>query len=486
MGGLLAGVVGIVVAFFGLNGGPALAGSLVLVAVVAAAAVGWLRQAPEPRIALEIDRRLELGERVTTALELATSRSEHPLAERQIADALGHLSAVRPGAVYRPRVPRRVQALAMVGVALAISPWVVSWPSLPGIHSPASQVAQVSQTEAARLDNVASNLDTQKNPADQPIRAELATQLRQAADDLRSDGGKSQQASQDLQRAEQATSALAPRTGEDAALTLARISDALNNQSATKPVTQALDQQNVAQAAAALSQLASSLPTMSATQRQDLANALQAASNAAQGSDTNAAQQLQQAAQAAKNGDAPGAQQAAQALQQLGADSQAQSDVAQTQSELQSSQQAVAQAAQTDQPQLSSAANPAALSNGDQTTNQGAGQPGGQGQTGQGNQQGGQQGGGIGKGSADHLGAPNPFQGLAQREVTVATDQQSNSGSISASNQLQVGTGGQAQVDYRNVLPQYQKQALQAMEDNAVPSGMKQVVKGYFDSLAAH
>src|SRR6185437_9188975 len=105
---------------------------------------------------------------------------------------------------------------------------------------------------------------------------------------------------------DQAASSLSPRTGEPAALTLARISDALNNQAVTRPVTQALDQQNVAQATAAINQLAANVSSMTPAQRQDLANALQSASNAALSSDTNASRQLQQAAQAAQNGDAQG------------------------------------------------------------------------------------------------------------------------------------------------------------------------------------
>ncbi len=489
IGGAVAGVVEIVLQFFAVGVGPAVAVSLALAMAGAASVAGWLRAAPDLRIALEIDRRLDLGERVTTALEMVRTRPGHPLAEQQIVDALAHLRRAQPNAVYPLRISRPVHVLVAIGIGLMLLPLVVSLPTLPGVHSPASRVAEVAHSEATRLDTVASNLQSQKNSMDPQTRAELAAQLRRAADDLRRDSANSRQATQDLLRAEQAASTLAPQTGEDAALTLARISDALNNQAMTKPVTQALDQQNVAQAAAALNQLAANLPTMTPQQRDDLARALQAASNAARGSDTTAAQQLQQAAQAAKNGDAQGAQQAAQALQQLGAASQAQRDVAQARSELQSSEQAIAQAAQTGLPQISSAssqsgAQPGVAMDG-QPLDQGSGQASGQGQSGQGNQQANQQAGGIGKGSADHLGTPQDFQDLAQREVTVPTNQQFDPTSIDASSQLQPGTGGEARVDYRDVLPQYQKQALQAIDGNAVPTGLKQVVKGYFDSLAA-
>lgn len=505
IGGALAGLIGAFFTYFGLGGGPALAGTALVAAVVVAGVVGWLRPVPELQVALDIDRRLALGERVTTALEMARNSTDRPLADRQMSDALAHLSAARPGLVYPIRVDRRALALAAAGLAFAVLPWIVPWPSFPGVSSPASQVTTVSQSEAARLDDAANRIQSQNTPSDQSTRAELATQLRQAAAALRQDRGNAQQASSALQRADQAVSALSPQTGEPAALTLARISDALNNQAATRPVTQALDQQNAAQAAAEINKLAANLSSMTPAQRQDLASSLQAASNAAIGSDTNAAQQLQQAAQAAKNGDSQGLQQAAQALTQLGAANQAQNDAAQARSDLQTSEQAIAQAAQSGLPQLNSATSPGnqptTTQPGDQAQSNapgqdgqaqpGQGQPQGSqagGQTGNqsGNQPGDQPGGGIGTGTANHLGAPNDPQGLAQREVTVPTGQQFDAGSVSSSNRLQTGTGGEARVDYRNVLPQYQKQALQAIEGNAVPSGLKQVVKGYFDSLAAH
>ena len=58
-------------------------------------------------------------------------------------------------------------------------------------------------------------------------------------------------------------------------------------------------------------------------------------------------------------------------------------------------------------------------------------------------------------------------------------------GSISVSSQLQTGTAGSAQVDYANVLPEYRQQAQHVVDGNAVPTGLKHVVKGYFDALAS-
>lgn len=489
IGGLIAGLISVGAAILGRAEGPLLASSLLLGAIVVAAVVGWLRTVPEERIALEVDRRLGLGERLTTALEIIRTRSSHPLAEQQLGDTLAHLASVHPGAVYPLQLPRRVRGLILLGLLLAVAPWVVPWPRLPLLHPPVSRTVAVARAEADRLDDVARQLEAEGSAANQPLRSQLATQLRQAAGDLRRDGASVPRATRDLLQAEQRAAALAPQTGEDASLTLARISDALSSQALTKPVSQALDQQNVSQATAALGQLADNLSNLSADQRNELASALQAASNAARGSETTAAQQLQQAAQAARNGDRAGLAQAAQALRQLGQASQAQQTVARARSELQASQQAIADAAQAGAAQPSSGTgsqDPAA--NGQDA----AGSPSAQadsgaagGPTSQGDQPGGQQAGGIGKGSTDHLGSPHDVQDLAQRQITVPTDQLPDDGAVSASDQLQVGAGGEAQVDYRNVLPQYQKQALQAIEENAVPSGMKQIVKGYFDSLAA-
>src|SRR5207245_7634361 len=70
-------------------------------------------------------------------------------------------------------------------------------------------------------------------------------------------------------------------------------------------------------------------------------------------------------------------------------------------------------------------------------------------------QQGSDAGSSAGKGSAEHLGAPNDFQGLAQREVVVPNDPNVPPSSIGPSNQLQTGAVSSAQVDYVDVLPKY-------------------------------
>jgi hypothetical protein len=529
VGGMLAALEGSAVQVFGVDGGVGLAIGLLVAPALVAAVLGWLQPISSLRLTLEIDRGLRLDERVTTAVELAASNRPRragrgqghtplpALVADQIADAAACLSGARPSAVYPLRLSRSRLALVGLALVLAVAPWFAPWPVVFGGPTPASQVSTVSQAEANRLDTVARRLDNPDNPQsvlDQTNRAQLAQQLRAAASQLRQNGANSQQSSRALLRSEQAAAATAPQTGEDAALTLARIADALSAADATRAAAGALDQQNPAQAAADLNQQAASLANLTAQQRQDLASALQAASNAARGSDTGAAQQLQQAAQAVQNGNAQGAQQAAQAVQQLGAASQAQRDAAQAQSELDASRQAIDQAAQAGQTQNGSqngASSASAGTNGQSSGNQSSVQqlgssaaqsgspgdasqqgPGDQSGTGQssgdqsGNQNGDQPGGGAGTGSANHLGQTNNDpQTLAERQVMVPTSQNAPLTSIGASNQLQAATNGQAQVDYQNVLPAYRQQALQAVENNTVPTNLRQVVKGYFDSLAA-
>lgn len=574
IGGVLAALSASATLVFGPLLGVSLGLAVVLglfcAPIVVGFILGWLRPVRVTRVAYEVDRALGLDERVTTALELTggdrpearegESVLHDLLADEQIADALASLDRARAGAVYPARLPRSWLLAMGLGLLLAIVPWLIPWPTLFGGATPASAVSATNQTQAARLETLAQQLSSDQS-LDPSTRAELATQLRQAAAQLRNDGADARQANQDLLRAEQTAAAAAPATGEDAALTLARVADALNTQTETQGVTQALDNQDIPGATAAMNQVASNLGQMTPNQRQAVASALQAASDAASGSDTNASADLQQAANAAKQGDANGTRQASQAIQQLGAASQAQRDAAQTQSELEASRQAVNQAAQT-----SSAANQAtsassqsaaqasassldgssldsaqsqsadgtassdATSSGDNPTSNNqssdqssangangssgssgaasasssgqsaaspgsasspdsSGQNGGSGSgspNGNGGDQNGQQSGsGYGTGSTEHLGNPNQISAQAQREVVVPQDPNAPLTSVSPSNQTQTGTPGEARVDYQTVLPQYRQQALQGMDSSAVPNDLRNVVKGYFDSLSS-
>jgi hypothetical protein len=359
----------------------------------------------------------------------------------------------------------------------------------------------LAQAEADHLEQAARQLESDPAAPDRATRAQVAAQLRKAAAALRESGGNVQQANKGLQSAEQAMLDAAPQGSADASQTLSRIADALSADALTQSATQALDNQNAAAAAADLSQIASNVGSLSPQERDDLANALQSASNATRSADQGAADQLQQAADAARQGNTDGLQQAAQTIQQLGATSQAQRSVAQARSELQASREALNQASGG-----SRSSGQTSNQSGDSSASDQPGSQSGQGQdsaspgsdigygqpstgtapgTSSQNDSSSDNGGGIGKGSADHLGAPHDLQGLAERQVVVPTDPNGQPGSIGLSNQRQTGAGGTAQVDYANVLPQYRTQALQNIEGNVVPTGLKQVVKGYFDSLSA-
>ncbi|HLZ09440.1 MAG TPA: hypothetical protein VKT80_12670 [Chloroflexota bacterium] len=345
VGCILAAAAGMASRFVTFDGGGALSAILLVGSTVAAAALAWLRPIDDDQVALEIDRRLDLAERVTTAVELdrlignrvdfhapsaKQSRGSRAgggpdagrtrpstvlsgrldLIEDQIADAVANLAAARPTAVYPVRQSHRRSLALLLGFALAIAPWVVDWPALIGSRLPISRTATAQQVEADRLESIAKRLDQEGSSANPQLNTQIAAQLRQAAAALRASNGSAQQASTDLLRAEAATTSLSPTTGEPASVTLSRIADALNSNPTTQPVTRALDQQNAGQAASALTQVASSLPSMSPDQRLSVAQALHAASNAVRNSDTGAADQLQQAAVAARNGDPAGVQSA--------------------------------------------------------------------------------------------------------------------------------------------------------------------------------
>lgn len=539
VGCVLAAVAGLASRFLEFDGGIALAALLLVGWTGVSAARAWLQPIADDQVALEIDRHLSLAERVTTAIELdrliggtggkrasawprlrsgrpdgrsAASAGQQPvawsgnveLAEEQIADAVAYLAAARTEVVYPIRPSRRGSLALVLGFALAIAPWVVAWPAILSSHLPYAQTRAAQQSEADRLEAVATQLENTGAPSDRQLRGQIAAQLRQAAASLRQSGGNGQQASQNLLQTEGIAASLAPQTGEAATLTLSRIADALNADPTTQPVTRALDQQDAGQAAAALNQVASSLPSLSPDQRLSVAQALQAASDAARNSDTTAADQLQQAADAAKNGDPAGMQQAAQAIDQLNQASQAQRDVAAARSDLEASRQAIAQASQNgsthaaasgstplnplgqSQPSTPGSSSPANSQQGQAGSGQStsAAQASGQSSTGAPSDAANQTDGGSGTGSTSHLGDPHDLLGLAQRQVTVPSTGNGDPASVSVSNQLQTGSAGSAQVDYANVLPEYRQQAQQVVDGNVVPTSLKQVVKGYFDALA--
>jgi hypothetical protein len=530
VGGAAAALVACLAQLSDSEIGPIPFGVVLITTIAGLALVGWLLQPPQVHLTLEIDRLLGLDERVTTALELAKGHRDDghrvrrlgligdrqsprssgspdepsPLADQQIADAAESLRSSAASSLYPLSASRRALVLAALGLILAGLPWLVPWPALLRTYLPPSPVALTAQVEASRLESAARRLQSDPSPLDRATRAAVAAQLQKAAAALRQSGANSSATTKALQNADQAMLAASPQSSQDASQTLARIADALNNNGLTQPVTQALDAQDSSKAASAMAQVAASLGSLSAQQRGDLANTLQSASNAARSSDTAAADQLQQAANAARDGNASGMQQATQALQQLSATSSAQNDVAQGRSELQASQEALASASQNGQPSgASSSTSPDRANSGQSSSSDpnGAASPnaspngtssGSPDQMSQGNssaQSGsgtgsGDPGSGSGKGTSARPSTSGDAQGLAQRQVVVPSNGPIDQGAVSLSNQTEASSPGSAQVDYTNVLPQYRSQALQNISGNEVPSGLKQVVKGYFDSLA--
>lgn len=534
-GGFLAAIVGSIAQVYGLNEALLVVIALLLGSTMIALLVGWLRPIDAARTAFDIDHALHLDERMTTALESAREKTSsgaqlepstgtlrNLLEDEQLADALISLDAARPGAVYPIRVARVCALAALAGLLLAALPWIIPWSLLYGGATPAGEVSATNQEQAARLEALARELDSGTPALDPAARRQLADQLRQAAVQLRRDGSNAGQASRDLLRTEQSAATVAPRTGEDAALTLARVADALNRQATTAAVTRALDAQNVAGASAAMDQIANNVGQMTPAQRDAVANALQSASSAASGSDTAASQQLRRAADAVRRGDPSGTRQASQAIQELGSASQAQNDAARVQSEVETSRQAVRQAAEASTQSGSSTSrsshipsstgssaqllagspngtssnpptgngSPSSGSSNDGAGNGSSGSSGGNSvnsgnPNGNGTQNGEESGSGYGQGSTEHLGNPSEISSLAQRQVVVPTDPNAPLAEISPSGQSQVGASSEARVDYQTVLPQYQKQALEGLDNGAVPNDLRNVVKGYFDALAS-
>jgi hypothetical protein len=163
--------------------------------VVVAALVGLLgRLLPSPKpfaVAHLADARLGLGERLSTALDLAAGRiPATALAGRVMADAAERARGVELGQAFRVRPPAFARwAALLMGVAL-LAGVVIPGLTLPA--TPARQTAMRIQREGRRLEQVARRLE-------QTARTERAPQARRMAPEVRSLGRQLQR--ERLQRA---------------------------------------------------------------------------------------------------------------------------------------------------------------------------------------------------------------------------------------------------------------------------------------------
>ncbi len=474
-------------------------------------AYGWLRRISPQLLRRQLDRRLGLAERLTTAFELETALPSDLVASQR-ADTLDALAAVD----VQQKLPLRIgrlhpTVLVMTSILLAAL-----------LYAPSIQFETVAQNQqvSAEIDEqitelteIADQIQDIPDLTEEEI-AELTEPLEAAIEQLQAQELSPEQAAAVI---DQAAQQLQRESGVDS---IQQETQALENVGAqlseTPTLEQAADALQSGDLETAASELANAdLDTLDAAELDQLADALDAASlNSATGE---LAESLSAAAEAARSGDAQAAEaalaDAADSVAETAESAQQAEAVAEAAAEAQQSAQSAAQAGQ---PSQQGAGQQAQSNNGQSGNGAGNATDGGQsGSSGQSNAQG-QNGGGVGTGSGsgssdgsdqsgseagdqsinqgtagangerayEQIFAPQRIGGGEGIEVEVESDVETTQGNdILAETRSLPDSDETSLVPYNEVFGDYSQAAGQAIENGDVPVGLRGVVRDYFTLL---
>lgn len=476
------------------------------VLAVGAGWLGWtlLRPISLDTVAHRVDAEAGLKERLATALEYAGGRAANAgpvLVRRQLADAVAaaERAAEKSADVLPVTWSRRRISFAAVLLAGALALAILPNPQ-QDVIADRRAVRERAQQEAARIEDVREEL-SERETLPREERERLLQELDELAAQLRQNPGDRERALADIERAREALrDHLDPNAGARRAA-LEQLSRRLSQLSKRERAGDSLQD-----GADALGELAQRTGERSPQERAETAAALREQAGQVAAGDSELAQALNELAGAIERGDgeaaAEAAQQGEQALREAAGEMQDQQALSRALGELEDSRQALAQAGRGQQ-------------NGQNAASEG-GQGQGQGQTqagGTGRGQGGQQAGGGGGTNANQLppstrsgqfggsdpsqvGAgsqtgdyeprvfsPLPPQGSTERDRIQG--QQSGDGQTLERERRDpgAGAGGNAVVPMRDVLPAYEGAAARALEQEYIPSGMREYVREYFTQL---
>lgn len=473
-------------------------------------AFSWRRSLA--KVALLADRRLGLQERLITAWELKDQQPT-PLTQAQVQDTVQRLTMVRRFQAFPLDVGLR-QVLTVGALAVL----VVGLVALPNPRLRDAQQRQMEEQVLAHQAQVVGQLayqiataagETPTSEQQATIRALKTLQRALQAGDW----AKAQQALVAAQDQLQ-TQSSAQAQREQAALDQAAAILAANQGtgSVTRALAEAVGSGNFNRAAQQLSRLAQQVPSMTQSQRDALQSTLRDAGAAAAKNDPALGMALQQAAASMGTARNPGNsqamqqafQRAASSLQQAGQAVQSENQLQQAIAQVQASANALQSQQQLGQgtgQQRAPAANAQArevmslpgipgAANGKGTGQQGNGQStlAGSGQSPpntSGNQAALGSGTGNGKGSGaqgDRVYAPSMANGPVE-QVPNAT--QGDGTQVTANGREQPPLTNGKLVPYTRVIAQYQRQAVQAMDQSHVPMEEQNLVRNYFSALAA-
>lgn len=470
------------------------AGSLLLV---------YLRRPTMLEQARFFDRLFGLQERASTAIEIQTGRLSvaRTMAEQQLADTAVAMSRVDA----RSRLPLRPRwsDVMMVFLAAVLLVLAVALPNeQSSILAEQQAVDEVISEEIARLQALERRTE-EELALDDAGREEVLAPIRRALEELNNGQLSREEAVAALSEAENELRELSEAgnglAGRDQAVAqaLRAAGQPLTEDQSSAALGQALTGGDLAQAAAAANQLADNMTLLSAADQDSLAQRLQESAASLVEVDPELARLLAEAAQALQRGQLDQSrealQEAAIAMQQRRSEQALADQALVAANELQSARGEVA-----------TAGNPVATATtgGDQDVQTGPGQ----GQTGQGATAGSSAGSitgpGTGSDTQEGQGAGGPGPGGGHAETVYVPDYVDLASEEGIEIQLPAEcvanpencgqliderptgfTDEQSLVPYEQVFGDYRNAAIEALEGDYVPLGMKGLVRDYFSSL---
>ncbi|MBN1812099.1 MAG: hypothetical protein JXA14_09715 [Anaerolineae bacterium] len=298
----------------------ALAGALILIGVLLALAIVWLRPRALLHRARIFDRRLGLAERLATAVEIGTGRlrATPVMTEVQLADALAAARRTDVCALLPLRASRRaLLVLGVLAVALTVSLWLPNPQEDVLLQQAAVRAAveeQIEDLEAVREEIAEAEGLTEAE------REALLQALEEAVAGLEEGQATPEEALAALSEAEQALAELQDPGAAQLQSGLERAAEGMEDSELTKDIAEALAEGDYQAAAEALAAYGSEEgEQLTREEELELARELAEAAEKLAEADPELARQLAEAAEAIETGDITEAREAIEAAaEQMG------------------------------------------------------------------------------------------------------------------------------------------------------------------------
>lgn len=444
---------------------PALVAAPVTLALVGAFAGALWPMKPQ-ELAQRADSGMGLKERMVTALELLGRGASRPLELAQVRDAVLSFSRREPLEAFPLRLPRR-EALLGLGLAAAVVLLYFVPNPLAENAQRREQTFRIVRLEAEKLraqaDELAARPGSEFPAEPQALLRETALRLEQAR--------SVEEAMAALEALEQRLMSLEGFLDGKVEAALAALATAMGRDSATQGLAQSLASSDLRRASDDLRRLSDSVQGMAESQHQALARALRSGAEDAALSSLGVSRQAAAAAEALGRDPQAAASDLRRLANQLSSQAGRQQALSQAQQSRQRLGQAAGRASARQQGQAPGASRqPGSLQEGNQAgegPRQGMDRPGGS---------------SYGEGTQPSEMVYDPVF-MATRLEFVPGQEGFRPSELADDPFLKAGEPGQAQVDYSQVFPEYQRRATRSLETSQVPPAMQDLVRQYFSRL---